>query len=60
MGLDTTRARLKSYTDDAPGLDYIIKRFIPLIIECGLDCHISNKIFVDNPSKALSISKILE
>ena len=36
FSLDTTRARLKSYTPDAIGLDYLIKSFVPMLRSRGV------------------------
>lgn len=36
MSLDTTRKRLKSYTYDAIGLDYILRTFIPMLKNSGI------------------------
>lgn len=36
FSLDTTRARLKTYTPDAIGLDYLLKRFVPMMLSSGI------------------------
>lgn len=36
FSLDVTRARMKSYTADAIGLDYLIRHFIPLLKHSGV------------------------
>lgn len=36
FSLDTTRARMKSYTDSAVGLDYLIRSFVPALEEAGI------------------------
>ena len=49
MSLDTTRERLKGY-GGAPGLDYIITRFIPGLKGRGMDDGAVKTIFLDNPA----------
>ena len=53
MGLDVTRARLKSY-GGTPGLAYIIETFIPLLKKRGVTDAQIRKIFRDNPSEVFS------
>lgn len=53
MGLDATRARLKSY-GGTPGLAYIIETFIPLLKKRGVTDAQIRKAFIDNPSAAFS------
>ena len=36
FSLDTTRARMKSYTEGAVGLDYLLSHFVPLLKNCGV------------------------
>ncbi|MDO4322552.1 MAG: hypothetical protein Q4C61_08480 [Lachnospiraceae bacterium] len=36
FSLDTTRARLKSYEEQAIGLDYLFTSFLPLMRHCGI------------------------
>ncbi|MDR0654240.1 MAG: hypothetical protein LBG12_13175 [Synergistaceae bacterium] len=50
MGLDVTRARLKSY-GGTPGLAYIIATFIPLLKKRGVADAQIRKAFFDNPSE---------
>ncbi|MCG8483673.1 MAG: hypothetical protein MJA31_10230 [Clostridia bacterium] len=54
MGLDTTRARLKSYGAKI-GLDYILEEFIPLLQSNEVSEKIMNEITIDNPKSVLSI-----
>lgn len=50
ISLDTTAARLKSYGDPAaPGLDFILKEFIPSLREAGLTGETIRQITVNNP-----------
>lgn len=50
IALDTTAARLKSYGDSAaPGLDFILKDFIPSLKAMGLDEETITLITVKNP-----------
>jgi phosphotriesterase-related protein len=48
--LDLTRERLASY-GGSPGLDYILKTFIPMLIERGLERETS-LFFYENPARA--------
>ena len=50
IALDTTAARLKSYGDpEAPGLDFILREFIPSLREAGLSEAAIENITVKNP-----------
>jgi len=50
ISLDTTAARLKSYGDpSAPGLDFILKHFLPALQEEGCDFGTTRNITVRNP-----------
>ncbi|WP_180232911.1 hypothetical protein [Bacillus sp. AFS055030] len=53
IGLDTTRARLKSYGGQI-GLDYIQESFIPLLRKTGLSNESIRQITVNNPAEAFS------
>lgn len=55
IGLDTTRARLKSY-GGAPGLDYILKNFKYKLKTADVSDDAFRKITIDNPNTALSIA----
>lgn len=49
IALDTTAARLRSYGDPAaPGLDFILKRFLPALRDEGMDQSMIRKITVEN------------
>lgn len=48
LSLDTTRARLKSYTSDAIGLDYLLTSFLPLLRSYGLSEEQINQMTVSN------------
>lgn len=48
FSLDTTAARLKSYTPDAIGLDYILRVFVPALKEAGVTEEQIRKISHDN------------
>lgn len=51
ISLDTTAARLKSYGDpEAPGLDFLIRDFIPSLREAGLSEDTIANITVNNPA----------
>lgn len=54
MGLDTTRARLKSYGARI-GLDYILEEFIPLLQNNEVREKVINEITINNPKSVLSI-----
>lgn len=57
LGLDTTRQRLRSYGDpSAPGLDYIITRFIPQLIGSGIPAGTVDMFMKHNPAGALSFT----
>jgi phosphotriesterase-related protein len=53
MGLDVTRARIKSY-GGTPGLVYIIETFIPFLKKRGVTDAQIHKAFYDNPSEVFS------
>jgi phosphotriesterase-related protein len=53
MGLDVTRARIKSY-GGTPGLAYIIETFIPLLKKRGVTDAQIRKAFYDNPAEIFS------
>lgn len=53
LGLDTTRARLKSYGGEIGWL-YIRESFIPLLHEAGITNQEINVMMVDNPAKAFN------
>lgn len=52
LGLDTTRARLKSYGGKT-GLDYILKSFLPLLEESGFTKKQLEQFCIQNPASAL-------
>lgn len=54
LSLDTTRARLKSYCEDAVGLTYILEVFLPMMREEGIQEGQIQKIFVGNPGRILA------
>lgn len=53
VGLDTTRARLKSYGGEI-GLTYLLDSFIPKMRSYGIDYTSIKDIMVNNPANALS------
>jgi phosphotriesterase-related protein len=53
MSLDVTRARLASY-GGAPGLCYIIDKFMPFLRDRGVSEGQIRKAFVDNPARVFS------
>ena len=52
--LDTTRARLKTYTPDGVGLTYILESFLPAMHACGITEAQTEQIFRKNPARAFS------
>lgn len=52
--LDTTRERLRAYTADGAGLDYILKTFIPLMRKSGIKEKQIHNFFYENCVSALS------
>ena len=56
FSLDTTRARMRHYTPDGIGLDYILRVFLPKMREAGIPESAINKISGENSRKALSYS----
>lgn len=56
IGLDTTRARLKSYGAKT-GLDYILTVFLPYMLENGVTKKQIEKMTVKNPRAALAMEK---
>lgn len=56
LGLDTTRARLKSYGGDM-GLDYLAKTFLPYLKARGVTEMMCEQMVVENPRRALNIPK---
>lgn len=55
MSLDVTGARLKGY-GGVPGLDYILRDFIPELNDVGVDEKTIHTIFVDNPAEVFSVT----
>jgi phosphotriesterase-related protein len=58
IGLDSTRARMKSYGGTI-GLDYLLRTFIPLLRQRGVSPTIIDKLTIHNPSRALSCRAVL-
>jgi phosphotriesterase-related protein len=52
--LDTTRERLRAYNNDAVGLDYILKIFIPLMRNSGISEEQIHRFFYENCISALA------
>lgn len=57
FSLDTTRARLKSYTPDGVGLTYIIQTFIPILASYGIHAEQLRKISCYNCRRILTLEK---
>ena len=47
--LDTTRTRLKSYTPDAIGLDFLLTTYLPLMKKYGITEEQLQNVFLHNP-----------
>lgn len=54
LSLDTTRARLKSYCENAVGLTYILEHFWPMMRREGISEMQFGKIFVESPARILA------
>lgn len=54
LGLDTTRARLKSYGGEI-GLTHLSRSFLPLLAELGADRGQMDKLMVENPARAFGL-----
>ncbi|MEG0108071.1 MAG: phosphotriesterase [Lachnospiraceae bacterium] len=54
FSLDSTRTRLKAYSPDAIGLDYILTTFIPQMKACGITSEQIDFISTRNPICALT------
>lgn len=54
LGLDTTRARLLSYGGEI-GLSYMLKHFIPQLLETGIKEKTIDRLIRQNPIKALGM-----
>jgi phosphotriesterase-related protein len=54
MSLDTTKARLFSY-GGSPGLDYILKRFVPVLLSKGVNRTLIELFFKTNPARIFNI-----
>lgn len=57
ISLDTTRARLKSYTPDGIGLCYILDNFIPGMRAAGITQKQVDKMTITNPQKAFAFAE---
>jgi phosphotriesterase-related protein len=53
MSLDTTRDRLRSY-GGAPGLDYLLTTFIPLLLRHGVSEEQVKLFFTENPARVFA------
>ena len=55
LSLDTTAARLISYTSEAPGMDFLLRRFFPALQEAGISKSVIENISERNPLRAFGI-----
>lgn len=55
LSLDTTATRLKGYTPDAPGLDFILREFLPALCNDGVARDTLANIMVNNPLRLFGI-----
>jgi phosphotriesterase-related protein len=53
LSLDSTRARLASY-GGRPGLDHLLRRFIPLLRRRGIPEDLLQAFFLENPARAFA------
>jgi len=53
LGMDSTNARLKSYGGE-PGLDYIVKSFIPMMEKENIERNIADAFMIANPARAFA------
>lgn len=54
LSLDTTRQRLKTYTPDGVGLDYLLTTFLPSMVSAGVSEETIDQLTRSNPAAALS------
>ena len=52
LSLDTTRARIKTYTPEGVGLTYLVKVFIPMMKDAGISEECIQKMVCRNPGEA--------
>lgn len=55
LSMDTTAARLKGYEPDAPGLDFILRNFLPALAKDGVARNTLQNIMVNNPLRLFGI-----
>lgn len=55
LSLDTTAARLRGYTPDAPGLDFILRVFLPELEKSGVPCATLAEITRRNPLRLFGL-----
>lgn len=56
FSLDTTRTRLRAYTPDGVGLDYILRIFLGVLQKAGVSESHIKKLSIDNPRRVLSFT----
>lgn len=54
LALDTTRARLRSYTPDGVGLDYLFTTFLPAMEAAGIPAKTIARLTRENPASAMA------
>ena len=55
LSLDTTAARLRGYDPAAPGLDYLLREFLPYLGAAGVPCETIRGMMVNNPLRIFGI-----
>ena len=55
LSLDTTAARLISYAPEAPGLDFILRAFLPALSKAGVSAETLENITHRNPLRVFGI-----
>lgn len=55
FSLDTTAARLKGYHPDAPGLDFLLRKFLPALERAGVQHETLQNIMVFNPLRLFGV-----
>ena len=56
LSLDTTAARLRSYGAEDMGLDYLLRDYLPMLTDAGLDEKTVRKLYRTNASHILAMN----
>ena len=57
LGMDAARRRYYLVYRGAPGLTWLLERFIPKMAEAGIDAATRHALFVDNPARAFAFAR---